>query len=175
VSRSLREESPLEVAIKGAAAGLAGTLVLTLAMQNAPRFLPMGGQGGGAEQPSGTEGQTEPPTARLVEKVASGVFETELSPDARQTLGMGIHWLYGAFWGIAYGLVQSSLHLPAWLHGSLVGLGLWVFGPMGLARAMKLSSAPPERPASQRLISVLHHQIYGWTTAGTFRVLSRDA
>ena len=175
MARSVREESPLEVTIKGALAGLAGTLVLTLAMQNVQRFLPSS-DGGGDEPPRAAEGATTGgPTERLAERVATAVFETELSPEARQTLGMGIHWGYGAFWGMAYGIVQASLRLPGWLHGSLLGWLVWAIGPMGLIPAMKLSPRQTNPRLSQRLLSILLHQLYGWTAASTFHLLSRDA
>ena len=173
MARLVREESPLEVSIKGALAGLAGTVVLTLAMQNVGRLLPPSAQGGPAERAGGES--PDPPTERLAEKVASGVFETELSPDVRQTLGMGIHWGYGAFWGLLYGLVQSSLRLPVWLHGPLFGVIVWVVGPLGLIPAMKLADTPADRPTSGRLVSIGLHQVFGWTVAGAFHLLSRDA
>lgn len=171
MSRWLREESPLEVATKGALAGLAGTLVLTFALQNAHRVLPPRRPA----EPAGADEAAENPTEKLAEKVASGVFDRELSPDTRHTLAMGIHWGYGAFWGMAYAVVQSSIHLPAWLHGSLLGLLVWMIGPMGLIPAMKLARPSPERPPVRRLVSVLLHGLYGWTTASAFHVLSRDA
>jgi hypothetical protein len=159
------------VATKGALAGLAGTLVLTLALQNAHRVLPSGRE---ADPAASTDEPTGDPTERLADKVA-GVFETELSPDARQTLAMGIHWGYGAFWGMAYGVIQSSLHLPGWLHGSLLGLLVWMIGPMGLIPAMKLARPSPDVPPVRRLVSVVLHGLYGWTTAAAFHLLSRDA
>ena len=178
MSRSVRLESPLEVALKGAGAGLAGTLVLTLAMQVAERLVtsPAPLESPAPDRTGGSEvAPTGAPTERLVEKVASGVFEAELSPGARQTLGMGIHWGYGALWGAGYGLVQTSLHLPAWLHPALFGLIVWVVGPMGLIPAMKLAERPADRSPRRRLVSIVLHQIYGWTTATSFHVLSRDA
>jgi hypothetical protein len=176
VSRSVREESPLEVALKGAVAGLAGTLVLTLAMQNAQRLMPRKDLGRTADaEADGGEQATSDPTEKLAAKVASGVFETELSPDVRHTLGMGIHWGYGAFWGMLYAVVQASLHLPTWLHSSILGLLVWAIGPMGLVPAMKLSNQATAKPVAQRLVSIALHQLYGWTAASTFHLLSRDA
>jgi len=176
VSRLAREESPLEVTLKGALAGLAGTLALTLAMANLEKLFPPRSPDRAGEEASETSGEGPPdPTERLAEKVASGVFEAELSPDARQTLAMGIHWGYGAFWGMAYGVVQTSVHLPGWLHGSLLGLLVWVIGPMGLIPALKLARPQVDRPPAQRLVSILLHQLYGLTAAGTFHLLSRDA
>lgn len=168
-------ETPLEVALKGAAAGALGTLVLTLAMQNVHHFLGDRDEDDGEASVAHSVEQTDDPTERLVEKVAAGVFETELSPDARQTLGLGIHWGYGTFWGVAYGLIQASLKLPSWLHGTLLGLAIWVIGPMGLVPAMKLSARRAGRPASARVLSIFLHLLYGWSAAVAFRVLSRDS
>ena len=175
MARLYPSESPLEVALKGAAAGALGTLVLTLAMQNVHHFL--GDRDEDDAEATVASSVTPPadPTERLVEKVATGVFERELSPDARQTLGLGIHWGYGTFWGVAYGLIQASLHLPGWLHGALLGLTVWVVGPMGLVPAMKLSARPVGRPLSARVVSIFLHLLYGWATGAAFHLLSRDA
>jgi hypothetical protein len=175
VARFVPSETPLEVALKGAAAGALGTLVLTLAMQNVHHFLGDRDEDDAEASVALSIAPAADPTERLVEKIAAGVFETELSPDARQTLGLGIHWGYGTCWGVAHGLVQSSLHLPGWLQGTLLGLAVWVIGPMGLVPAMKLSARRVGRPTTARLLSVFLHLLYGWATAAAFGVLSPDA
>ena len=175
MARLYPSESPLEVALKGAAAGALGTLVLTLAMQNVHHFLGDRDEDDGEATVASSVTAPADPTERLVEKVAAGVFERELSPDARQTLGLGIHWGYGTFWGVVYGLIQSSLHVPAWVHGSLLGLTVWVVGPMGLVPAMKLSARQVGRPPSARVVSIVLHLVYGCATGAAFHLLSRDA
>jgi hypothetical protein len=175
VPRFATNESPLEIAIKGAAAGLLGTLVLTLAMQNAHHFLGDRDEEDAEASVAAPVQSAADPTERLVEKVAAGVFERDLSPDTRQTLGLGIHWGYGTFWGVAYAILQASLRLPTWLHGTLLGLAVWVIGPLGLVPAMKLSARSTGRPRSLRIVSVVLHLLYGWATAATFGLLSDEA
>jgi putative membrane protein len=176
LARTLHQESPLVVALKGAGAGLLGTLVLTLAMDAAARLRqPEQSDGAAPDRTVESAGSSEPPTERLVEKVASGVFEAELSPDARQTLGMGIHWGYGALWGAAYGLVRTSVPLPGWLQAALLGLTVWLVGPMGLVPAMKLADRPTDRSPSRSVVPIALHQLFGWVTAAAFHVLSQDA
>ena len=175
MARSVPLETPLAVALKGAAAGALGTLVLTLAMQNVHHFLGDRDEDDAEASVSLSVAPAGDPTERLVEKVAAGVFEKELSPDARQTLGLGIHWGYGTFWGVAHGLIQSSLPLPGWLHGTFLGLAVWLIGPMGLVPAMKLSARRVGRPTGARFLSVFLHLLYGWATAAAFNLLSRES
>ncbi len=174
MARIRSSESPLEVALKGAAAGALGTLVLTLAMQNAHLLLWDRDEDDAEASVASSVASAADPTERLVEKVASGVFERELSPDARQTLGIGIHWGYGTLWGVAYGLIQASVHLPSWVHGTMLGLAVWMIGPMGLVPAMKLASRPAVRSTSARVLSIFLHVLYGWSVSAGFRVLSKD-
>jgi hypothetical protein len=165
-----RADTPMEVAIKGALAGLAGTVVLTVAMRFAGRH----GEDAPAMAEVATRGEAPAsPPARLVGKVASGVFERELSPNLQDALGHGVHWGYGALWGMIYGLVQASIRFPHLLHGAVLGLIVWLVGPRGLVPAMNLSTGTDdEAPRSAR--SFVLHEVYGWAVALVFAGLSRD-
>lgn len=166
-----RADTPMEVAIKGALAGLAGTVVLTLAMRFA-------GRDGGDEAPASSEAprlgeaQTSPP-AELVGRVASGIFERELSPDVQDVLGHGVHWGYGALWGMIYGLVQASIRFPHLLHGAVLGLIVWLVGPRGLVPAMNLGPSGEEGAVPHSVRSFALHEVYGWAVALVFAGLSR--
>src|SRR6185503_19317255 len=72
-----RRDTPIEVALKGASAGLAGTLALTIAMRAVAELIASlprsqtearGSQAGAA------------PLDRLVGKVARGIFDRDLPP-----------------------------------------------------------------------------------------------
>jgi hypothetical protein len=168
-----RPDTPIEVALKGAAAGLGGTFVLTAAMAATAGLL----ERRAGELPNPESPFTPPAAAlpaRLISRIARGLFERELSPETENALGHGLHWTYGAFWGIVYGIVQASVHLPAPLHGTVLGLIAWLVGPLGLAPALGLVDVESGREPPRLLRSLLFHQVYGWAVALAFGLLSRD-
>ena len=91
------------------------------------------------------------PTERVAERLASRVFGTELSRETRQRLGLGIYWTYGAFWGALSAQLQETFQPPALYHGALLGLGVWLIGPMRLIPALGLYERPAfGQPGSAR-------------------------
>lgn len=175
-----RRESPLEVTIKGAAAGLAGTAVLTVAMSLAPKLMQQlgmsEGQSQGGQRPkqqATNEQANEEPTEKLAGKIAEGVFEKPLDEDAKQVAGQPIRWSYGAGWGAVYGIAQSSLRLPHFLHGSIFGTLVGVVAST-LVPAMGLTPPPTSQPMPKNAMQFGMHLLYGWVTALAFHVLSSD-
>jgi hypothetical protein len=171
-----RKESPLSVTVKGALAGLVGTVVVTVAMKYAPQLMQQMGLAEDQQQQGGGGGQRQQaePTETLANKVAEGVFEQPISEDTRQAAGQAIHWSYGAAWGAYYGIVQSSLHLPGWLHATLFG-GLINVVASTLVPAMHVVPPPKEQPSSHKAMMGAINMLYGWVTALTFRLLCKDA
>ncbi len=163
-------ESPLSVTVKGAAAGLVGTAVLTIGMSAGPRVM----QGLGLLTSEPPASQQEEPTAKLAEKVAEGVLETPIEEDTKRVAGQAIHWGYGAAWGAFYGIVQSSLRLPYFLHGTIFGM-LVATVASTLVPAIGVAPPPTKQPVAISAMQMVLHLLYGWTTALTFRVLSRDS
>jgi putative membrane protein len=180
-----KPESPLEVTLKGMAAGLAGTAVLTVFRDQAPKVLEALGMQAqqepgdtksrqGAKQAKGEDTpQDEDPPSKLAEKISEGVFEEPLGETEKRVAGQAIHWAYGAGWGALYGIVQGSIRMPHWLHGTLLG------GLVGLIAAtvvpgMKLMPPPDELPPPQRAMGMAMPMLFGWTTAFFFRLFSRS-
>lgn len=166
----LEHDSPLTVVGKGALAGLVGTAVLSVGMQKMPQLLqklelmePPSPNGGGPE-----------PTEELAERVAEGVLETSIDSHTREVAGQAIHWSYGAFWGMVYGLVQSSLPIPHHLHGFLLG-GLVSTAASTLMPAMGLTEPPPEETTPRSAMMMGLHLLFGWVTAIVFHHLSSDS
>ena len=188
-----REESPLEVAAQAWTFSALSSMLKALikaASQNMPAI--WRGQGKVLCQPQTTttavrncmprrQGQGkdqeqagEEPTEKLAEKVSEGIFEQPLEEDTRQVAGQAIHWGYGTFWGVVYGIVQSSLRLPHLMHGTLFG-SLIALVAATVVPAMRVVPPPEEQPASQRVMMTTINLIYGWVVALTFAFLSRDA
>ncbi len=162
-----RYQTPLEVVIKGAIAGMAGAAVLGYLMQKSMEMMQKQQPAPQPEQPSAD------PKEVLVEKVSTSVFETELPEEQRKSLAQAIHWAYGAFWGAVYAIIQSSLDFPLLLHGIFFGTFVWAFGPLYALPRMKLSPPPEAQPPQQLGMGALLHVAYGLSTAVTFGILSR--
>jgi uncharacterized membrane protein YagU involved in acid resistance len=169
-----RRDTPMEVALKGALAGQAGTVVLTLAMRAADRLIGSADPVGWIDEEPGTAREQEAPPARLVGKLASGVFNRQLSPEAQVALGHGVHWGYGTLWGVIYAIVQASIHLPPLLHGLVLGFIVWLVGPRGLIPAMELAPAADRDESVLRLRSLVLHAVYGWAVSVVFAALARE-
>jgi uncharacterized membrane protein YagU involved in acid resistance len=132
--------SPLAAVLKGALAGALATVVsystgrVLFGPLAPPEFLARRG---------GT-----PPPHRIVQKFASGIFEVELSKEQESNYVWGVHFAYGAFWGILYALLQSSLRWPSLFHGLVYGGVVWVLGHFYLLPMTKISAPASKQPRS---------------------------
>ena len=174
-------ESPFQVTLKGVAAGLVGTLVMTSALPAAAgligRFRPAS-----EDDPDDYSDVGElttldsspqvPATEQVAERLASQVFRRELSQETRQRLGVGIHWAYGAFWGALSAQLQLTLRPPAVPYGLALGVAVWAVGPARLVPALGLYERPASSGLTRRLLAVGLHLLYGVTTALTLERLS---
>jgi hypothetical protein len=168
-------ETPLGAAMKGAVAGLAGTAVLTAAMQQVPHMLEQVGLGPSKKgEWSGAGGgrHSEKPVEKLAEKVAEGVFDTRLDRKDRQVAGQVIHWAYGAGWGTLYGVVQSTFRLPHLLHGTLLA-GLMALAAATVVPSTKVVPPPSDLPPERNLLQFVYILLSAWTTALVYGFLSR--
>ncbi len=190
-SRDALSDSPLGVVMKGALAGFAGTLALSVAVKGAQLLQSFSGEN--SEQDSEEQeaqtgigagqalagGEVQAPfldqsTEIFVQKVATGLFGTSLSGGARRTAGMATHFLYGSFWGAVYGLIQSSLRLPPASHGLLYGLIVWLIGPATLVPAMHIMPPPQKQGVRKLLMVVGFHVAYGLGLGLTFDAFTQQ-
>jgi hypothetical protein len=179
MARHDRYESPISATLKGLAAGLVGTLVMTTALQFVDRIGRLNdGPPGDAPavdpitQPDDLTGDEVSPTERVAERLASGVFHAEISTQTRQRLGLGIYWTYGAFWGVLSAQLQESLRPPTLLYGAILGMVVWLVGPGRLVPALGLYERQSPASIIGRVLAVSLHVLYGWTTAFTYRELA---
>jgi hypothetical protein len=179
--RMTADESPFQVTLKGVAAGLVGTLVMTSALQATARVIGRArataddDPDDNSEISQLTELDTSPqvsPTEQVAERLASQVFRRELSEETRQRLGVGIHWAYGAFWGALSAQVQLTLRPPPVPYGVALGIAVWLIGPVRLVPALGLYERPASSGLSRRLIAIGLHVLYGVSTALTLERLS---
>jgi len=153
-------ETCLGIAAKGWLAGLAGSLALRLTMQ-------------AMAPPPPPEAAPASETAHeaFARKVGTCLFEKEMPESELRAWGELLHWSYGAAWGTVYGIIQSSLCVPAWLHGLLFGTVVWVAGPRFLLPAMKLRPLPRAEIPRETLMGWAFHAAYGLTVATVFGLL----
>jgi hypothetical protein len=117
-------------------------------------------------QGPGPEGLAE----QFAFKVASGLFESDISPYMRP-VGLATHLAYGSLWGVLYGMIQSSYRLRPGLLGPLYGLVVYGVGPTFLVPAMKLMRPPREGPPERTSMLILGHILYGAALAKVFDAL----
>lgn len=174
---------PLKVAVEGLIAGIAGALALsglvatsrTLVSEGNKRDESAVEQGITAAQAL-AEGPDIPPnmnqvTATFVQKVATGLFGTSLSPDQQRVAGMAWHLTYGGFWGVLYALMQSTLRAPRLVIGPAYGVVVWAIGFAWLVPKMKLILPPYEQRRRIRALAVGVHAAYGALVALVFHLL----
>ncbi len=107
---------------------------------------------------------------RFALKLGSGLFGRDLAPLVRPA-GLAVHVLYGSFWGVVYGILQSSLRWSPTLAGLLHGLAVWTIGPGWLVPAMKLMRHPDEQPAATNVTLAAGHLLYGFAVSSLFELL----
>jgi hypothetical protein len=174
-------ESPFQVTLKGVAAGLVGTFVMTSALQAATQAIGRVSAKDGedvddysnvAELTALDSSPQVPATEQVAERLASQVFRRELSEETRQRLGVGIHWAYGAFWGALSAQLQLTLRPPAVPYGAALGIAVWMVGPARLVPALGLYERPATSGITRRVIAIGLHVLYGVATALTLERLS---
>jgi hypothetical protein len=146
------------------------------ALQAAPaRHQPTPETGPPAVQPAGALSKPQGPgpeglAEQFAFKVASGVFNRDISPEIRP-VGLATHLAYGSAWGALYGLLQSSFGLPPRLFGLGFGGVVYGVGPALLVPAMKIMRPPLEEPPRRTWMLFAGHLIYGVTMAAVFDAL----
>ncbi len=181
-----KKETPLAIAAQGLVSGMGGALALTV-MTSVGRKVRHGkgngGRTGDGPQTAGealSETPSTPPsmnemTATFVQKVATGLFGTNLSREQQYVAGVAWHLAYGGFWGMLYALIASSVSLPRLLLAPLYGLAVWAIGPGWLVPKMKVMLPPDKEEPRTRAMVVGGHVMYGGLVAFGCRLFRRSA
>ncbi len=172
-----RDDTVLKTLALGALAGLAGTAVLTVAIQATPYVLdrlglppltpPVG------EHQSGNPNVSDEPTELLAEKMAEQAAGTTLNDETREVAGQILHWGYGAAWGAVYGLAESRLDAPLVLGATVFG-GVIALVANTVMPELGVMRGPGQQPTSKTVLQSGLAMLYGWTTALAFRALAHD-
>jgi hypothetical protein len=169
--------TPLDVALSGGVAGIAGALALVPLVAASRRALasPSHGQDVPIVNPLApgailSEASNVPPdllqlTAVFVQKVATGMFGSSLSVTAQRRYGTLWHLGYGAFWGVGYALLHSGVAVSAVVLGPAYGLLVWALGPAWLVPRMRLMPPVTRSTRAVTALVVAWHVFYGSITA----------
>ncbi|MGB9030874.1 MAG: DUF1440 domain-containing protein, partial [Acidobacteriaceae bacterium] len=118
--------------------------------------------------PPRVEGQTPPPVV-LAENVAG----RRLPADQRELALQGIHWIFGALAGAAYGaLVEIEPSFAAW-HGAAFGITLNRITHEALLPKLGLAAPPGQQPTQERISEWVTHAAYGVATDSVRRAVRR--
>jgi putative membrane protein len=143
--------------MKGALAGLIGGLAGAGAKMVAEQMFP-----------PRVQGQTPPPVV-LAEQVAG----RPLTGNDRELALQGIHWIFGALAGAAYGvLVEYEPSLGAW-RGAAFGITLNRITHESLLPKMGLSAPTSQQPTQERISEWVTHAAYGVATDSVRRAVRR--
>ena len=165
-------ESPFQVTLKGVAAGLVGTLVMTSALQAAARLFGTAerdarrrpGRLLGRRRADGARRGAAGAADRAGRRAARqpGVSARALAGDAASGSASGIHWAYGAFWGALSAQLQLTLRPPALPYGVALGhrrLGGRAGAAGPGARPLRAAGLVGHRPGGVLAIGL--HVLYG--------------
>jgi len=164
--------TPLGAVGRGLVAGVAGTVVMTIAQEASARLQSSGGgqDAGDSETPQDPWDQASVP-AKLARRVIEGVFQRQVSAAHIPLLTNGMHWGYGTAWGGVYGLLHGGSPGPPLRRGALFGTGVWVMSYVQLV-PMGLYEPPWRYPAGSIATEVGFHLAYGTGTAAAYRALA---
>jgi putative membrane protein len=150
-------KNPNRSIAKGALAGLIGGLAGAGAKMIAEQVFP-----------PRVQGQTPPPVV-LAENVAGRRL-----PDKQRELALqGIHFIFGALAGAAYGaLVELEPSLGAW-RGAAFGITLNRLTHEAILPKLGLAAPPGQQPTQERISEWVTHAAYGVATDSVRRAVRR--
>ncbi|HEY9139079.1 MAG TPA: DUF1440 domain-containing protein [Terriglobus sp.] len=159
MSKKLQQpSSPAKDILKGALAGLIGGLIATAAKSAAEKLYP-----------PRTHGEAEP-TALLAEKLGQPRLETK----EKKAMEEGIHWVFGAAAGAAYGAIAEVYPQVTAKYGANFGMTLMAVTHEGVLPALGLATPPLEQEGREKRSEIVTHAVYG-VVCETVRVLVRKA
>jgi uncharacterized protein DUF1440 len=167
----MRSLTPLQVLVRGAFAGAAGTVAMDVLGYARSR------RQGGAEPPlqwefggASTWDAVAAP-AQVGRRLYEGYTQRPLDERWARLTNNVMHWGYGIAWGAAFGIVAASSSRKRVVWGPLFGAAVWsssyVSLPLaGLYKPIWAYSFAELAP------DLAGHLVYGTTTALAFRVLT---
>lgn len=154
----------LSVVLRGAAAGILGTGLMTLVFILLDRAV-AGEQTIAPSQPE-----------RLVGRVAERTGLTAVAaPETRGEAATLAHFSYGALWGGFYALADLFVPVSTLVGGAILGLFVWAISFIGWLPAIRHLPPPWRRPPSKVAAGLISHLAYGLGTAFAYHFLASPA
>lgn len=164
--------TPVGALVRGAVAGLAGTLAMDGALY--ARYRAGGGQSGFLDWEFSrglTSWEKAGPPAQVGRRLYEGLFQKKLPAGTAALTSNVMHWSYGLGWASAFGLVEGSFRSQRILDG--LGLGTTVWGSDYLVLpAAKLYKPIWDYEPQVLAEDLAVHLLYGLVTAAVFKALS---
>lgn len=151
-----------DIPLAGAAAGLASTLPMTIAMEAMFHELPL------------AERYPLPPR-QITEELARKVgLDDELSDDQCAALSLASHFAYGAAMGEIYRLATGRTIPRGALSGMLFGMGVWSGSYLGLLPAFNILPPATRHPERRNALMILAHLAWGASLGALTHRLERS-
>jgi hypothetical protein len=167
-----RQTTPLGAVVKGAVAGLAGTLAMDLLMWAEQRSAGATDDFLSWETSAGlTSYDAAPAPAQVGRRILEGFLQKDLPPTTARLVNNATHALTGIQWGVVHGVLAGTSGRSGPISGVRTGLLAWLSSyalltPAGLYEP--IWTYPPPVLAKDAGA----HLVYGLTTAATFRLLA---
>ncbi|WP_345761325.1 hypothetical protein [Diaminobutyricibacter sp. McL0608] len=163
--------TPVGTAVRGAVAGLIGTMAMDLWLYGQYR------REHGSEpflewefSADVTDWDKAPAPAQVGRRVVEGLYEVTL-PDARAALANNLmHWGYSVSAAVGYTMVSASLHRPRTGYGLIFGAGMWGLS-YAILTPMHLYKRITEYDAKTLGKDLVAHLVYGVGTAAAVSLL----
>jgi len=167
--------TPAATILRGAAAGLAGTLAMDALWYW--RYRRDGGDDGFLdwEFSAGTTSYEQAGApAQVGKRIVEGYLQRELPPSSARWMNSAVHLLTGVGWGVSHAVVTTSTAAPRMASGPATGVAAWASSYATLAPAgiyEPVWTYPP--PVLWQDLSA--HLVFGLGTGIAFGALSRRA
>jgi len=119
-----------------------------------------------------TSWEQAPAPALVGKRLVEGLLDIELPPTRTRLVNNVMHWSYGIFNGVQYGIVAESLPEPRVRYGLPFGATVWI-GDYVILPAAKLYKPIWKYDAKTLANDLSAHLVYGVATAIALRLLSR--
>jgi hypothetical protein len=153
----------LDRLVRGAAAGVAGTLALQVMRTASEKALP-------ATMPPIRQDPGEFMLKRAEETLPASVT-SRLTPAAEAAAAKGLAAGYGVTAGALYAFLRSDAG-EVLTHGIVLGVGTWAAGYLGWLPALGLLPAVQEQDVPEAIGPLVRHALFGIAVVATYRALA---
>jgi hypothetical protein len=164
--------TPVAAVVRGAAAGLAGTVAMDLLLWE--RYRREGGSDTFVawDLSAGLEGYEEAPApAEVGRRIVEGYLQKELAPGTARWMNNAVHLLTGTQWGVVHGILAGSSGRSGPMAGVRTGMMAWLAGYALLAPA-GLYQPIWRYPPAVLARDAGGHLVYGVVAAAAFGLLA---